>query len=84
MFTDIDVARLPKSKHDLDMVDKSEGVEEGEMEAWDDVKGRPLNPRMVQEARDQEMGYVKDHQVYKHSTIKECYDRTGAAPIETG
>ena len=47
MFAGIDDVRLPKSKQNLDMVDKSEGVEEEEMEAWDDVKGRPLNPKLV-------------------------------------
>ena len=53
------------------------------MEAWDDVKGRPLNPKMVQEARDQEMGYVRHHKVYHYSSIKECFQKAGAAPIET-
>ena len=29
------------------------------------------------------MTYVRDHQVYEHSSIRECYERTGAAPIDT-
>ena len=29
------------------------------------------------------MGYVREHTVYKHSTLKECYLKTGKAPIET-
>ena len=76
MFDGIGDARFPESSPNIDGIDE-------EMEAWDDVKGTPLIPHLVQEARDLEMKYVRDHTVYEYSTLKECRERTGANPVET-
>ena len=52
--------------------------------ATDDVKGGWLDYDGVVKARDEEMMYVKKHQVYKRVPLKMCYEETGKGPIDTG
>merc|ERR1711994_439318 len=78
-------AQLPESTFDkaLDAVDGAD-VNPGEgWEAWDDVKHRPLDPKLVQDARGVEMQYVKEHRVYGYATIEECRKVTGREPVDT-
>ena len=47
----------------------------------DDVHGTPLNEKKVMEARGKEMEYFRKMKVYVKTTLKECWDQTGQAPI---
>ena len=51
------------------------------MEAWDDVSGKALDPEKVKEARTEELGYFRRYEVYKKVPTKECWEKTGKAPI---
>ena len=52
-----------------------------EWEAEEDVKGEPLDPREVKSARDKEMKYLWDMEVYEYSTEAEAPARTGRNPV---
>ena len=67
-------------KLDILAVDVNEEPPE-EWEAEDDVKGRPLDPREVKRAREKEMKYLWDMDVYEHSTEAEARARTGRNPV---
>ena len=49
--------------------------------AWDDVSGAALNPKMVREARQEEMAYVNQMKLYDKVLISECKRITGKMPI---
>ena len=51
-------------------------------DAYDDVKGGPLDPQGVQEARAKEIEYLKTQGVYGYSTNEEARTRTGKNPIK--
>ena len=53
----------------------------GEARAYDDVKGTELDIRKVRAARDYEMKYVFDMNIYKYSTMDDCWKATGKPPI---
>ena len=50
---------------------------------YDSISGEWLDTELVQAARKEEMAEVKKHKVYEKVDVKECYDRTGKAPIGT-
>ena len=52
-----------------------------EWEAEDDVKGGPLDPREVKTAREKEIKYLLDMEVYEYSTAAEAWARTGRNPV---
>ena len=52
-----------------------------DLEAWDDVSGKALDPEKVKEARKEELGYFRRYEVYKKVPTKECWEKTGKAPI---
>ena len=52
-----------------------------EWEAEDDVKGGPLDPREVKAARQKELQYLWDMEVYEYSTEAEVRARTGRNPV---
>ena len=55
---------------------------EDELEmAWDDVSGAELDPKVVKQARSEEIEYVRKWSFYTKVLIKERYDKTGKAPI---
>ena len=56
---------------------------EEESTAWDDTTGEELDAEKVREARGDEIEEVHKHQVYRKVPIKECWDVTGKAPIQT-
>ena len=51
-------------------------------EAWDDVTGLPLDPGGVAKARQEEMQCYRQMNVYDNVPLKQCWDRTGRAPIK--
>ena len=51
--------------------------------AVDDQSGGELIPKLVREARQSEIAYFKDMQVYTKVPIEECWEVTGADPIST-
>ena len=57
--------------------------EEDDVVAWDDMKHRELDPKEVKKARQVEMGYVREHNVYTYAPVAECRAVTGAEPIGT-
>jgi len=64
-----------------------DAVEEGNQdimesyETWDDVSGKPLDTSMVKRARKDELEEFQKHGVYHKVPIKECWDKTGKAPL---
>ena len=68
---------LPKL--DILAVDPDEELQE-EWDAEDDVKGGPLDPHEVNNAREQEMKYLWDMEVFEYSTEAEARARTGRKP----
>ena len=58
------------------MVDADEKLPE-EWEAEDNVKGGPLDPREVKIAREKEIKFLWDMEVYEYSTEAEARARTG-------
>ena len=52
-----------------------------DLEAWDDVSGKALDPEKVREARKEELGYFHRYEVYEKVPTRECWERTGKAPI---
>ena len=72
--------RLPLPKLDILAVDADE-TEPEEWEAEDDVKGGPLDPREVKAARQKEIQYLWDMEVYEYSTEAESRARTGRSPV---
>ena len=69
---------LPKL--DILAVDADEQLRE-EWEAEDDVKGGPLHPREVKTAREKEIKYLWDVEVYEYSAEAEARARTGRNPF---
>ena len=65
--------------------DEEEGEgEEGEwMTAWDDVKGRELDPRRVLQARAEEIEYIHKMKLYRKVPKALCKEVLGKVPIRT-
>ena len=55
--------------------------DEGEQEAWDDVKGGELLIKEVKAARKEEVTYMEKREIWGLSPIQECWDKTGKAPV---
>ena len=58
-------------------------VEEGESEImfWDDISGEPLSTERVIRARLEEIEEFRKREVYDKVPIRQCWERTGKAPI---
>ena len=84
MVDDGDLVPLSKLKvvdvNASDHVHKLSQEADGSWVAWDDLKGCPLNPDKVKEARGEEMGYVFRREVYTPSSLEECKRVTGRGP----
>ena len=52
-------------------------------EFYDDLSGKPLDPKLVRMAREDEIKGALSHNVWTKVPTKECYDKTGKAPIGT-
>lgn len=52
-------------------------------EADDDVTGEQLDAEGVKQARRDEIEEIKKHRVYTKVPVKDCWDKTGKAPIKT-
>ena len=66
-----------KKRYKIVEVDNDEELEM----AWDDVSGAELDTKAVKQARIEEIEYVRKMSLYTKVPIKECYERTGKAPI---
>ena len=51
--------------------------------SWADITGEELDSSGVMMARNEEIKAVHEHEVYHKRPIKECWDKTGKAPIKT-
>ena len=60
-------------------VDKSE--QGGWEDRWGDVKGGKLDGELVAKARVEEIGYMKRRGIWRVVPQRECWERTGKAPI---
>ena len=58
-------------------------IGEKERRAWDDQTGEELEWDGVTQARGEEMREVHKHGIYTKVPTKECWDKTGKAPIKT-
>ena len=71
----------------MDLVDEVQSIMDNPRdflkEYWDDASGNALYPEGIRKARAEEMGYVRDLQVYSKVPISECWAKTGRAPIGT-
>jgi hypothetical protein len=50
------------------------------MEAWDDVKNSYLDPKLVIEARMEEISFMRSEGVYEKVHLDECYRVKGSGP----
>eukprot|EP00959_Pyramimonas_sp_CCMP1952_P271255 5670736-Pyramimonas_sp.AAC.1 len=58
--------------------------ENGEIiQAWDDVTGNELDPKLTMKARQEEMEQFRKHKVYEKVEEEVCWQVTGEAPIGT-
>ena len=48
---------------------------------WDEVMGKQLDAEGVKKAREEEMGHVRNLEVYTKVPIQQCWDRTGKGPV---
>ena len=54
---------------------------EDEYEAFDDVKGGKLFVDLVRTARQEEMQFVRERQIYEYRITFECIQKTGRPPV---
>ena len=73
----------------VDEVEEREGDEESEdwmkqhdgEPMWDDASGKPLDPKLVGEAREEELREFRKLGVYIKVPVSRCWDATGKKPI---
>ena len=51
------------------------------LEAWDDISGQRLDPKLMVQARREEIAYFRQMGVYEKVDIAESWRETGKAPI---
>ena len=49
----------------------------------DDVHGTPLRSDLVREARAEELRWIRKAGIYSRVPLRQCYERTGKAPLDT-
>ena len=50
---------------------------------YDNVSGKPLDPKLVRIARAEEIDGANKHNVWTKVSVNECWDQTGKGPIGT-
>ena len=50
---------------------------------WDEMSGKPLEPKAVANARKEELAELEKHKVFVKVPITECWRVTGAEPVGT-
>ena len=75
-----DLERLEDGQHNV----PEEEAFLDNLEAWDDVNGEQLDPTGARKARLEEVEYVRKVKLYDKVPIRQCYDRTGKAPMCSG
>ena len=76
----------PKKKSTVEQIEVfNVNEEELEVEEWafDDVDGRPIDKKLVREARKEEMAFMKKIPVFEEVSLEECWKMTGRPPIST-
>ena len=66
---------------DKEWQDQEDEAYEGVEEYWDDTSGHVLDPRLVKEAREEEMVEFRKHGVCAKVPIQDCIHETGRKPI---
>ena len=73
---------------DLHGVEQGYGMDvegaEGEWDGWvalDDVKGGPLPPGLVREARLKELAYLRNRCVYRYASLQDAIKAVGRRPL---
>ena len=56
-------------------------TDKGEHEARDDLSGEKLPQAGVRAARKEEVGYMEGRKLWTQRPVKECWDKTGKAPV---
>ena len=54
---------------------------EDDCEAFDDVKGGNLPVALVRTARQEEMQFVRDREIFEYRPTAECVQKTGRPPV---
>ena len=49
--------------------------------AWDDVRDKPIDVKKVQEARMEEINYMKSKGIWTEVDVSECRPKTGRSPV---
>ena len=74
---------LMKAARDVEEKYKTieENLDDQLEEAWDDVSGAQLDPKVVKLARQEEVDYIHKMNLYIKVPVKECHQKTGKGPI---
>ena len=56
-------------------------TDKGEYEALDDLSGENLPQEGVRLARKEEVGYMEGRKLWTPKPVKECWEKTGKAPV---
>ena len=74
------LAELKKAVDNANQCHESE-IHFSDYEAWDDNTNVELDPKMVYKARQDEVDYVRQMNLYTKVSIDECVKKTGKKPI---
>ena len=58
-------------------------IQQYDSEFYDDLSGKPLDPKLVRAARAEEIEGARAHKVWIKVPTSECYERTGKKPVAT-
>ena len=89
LFFNMNIDTITNSKQFMDeakkIKEKHYTVEEDDQPqfeiAWDDVSGAELDPKVVRQARREEIEYVREMDLCNKVTTQECYAKIRKAPI---
>ena len=73
--------RIDENGHVAVCNDFVHNINDNDIEFYDDVSGRKLNPQIVEAARREELALFQKHTVYEKVPLQRCIDETGKQPI---
>ena len=68
---------------DLDEHKLMQPVQQYDSPTHNDVNGKVLDPKLVYEARSEEIAGARKHGVWITTPVRECWDATGKGPVGT-
>ena len=81
----VSVATASPTWDDVDAVEPDEAEYEVEVadDTYDGKTGELLSPELVNEARKEELGFMRQIELYDEVPLSECWEATGKPPIDT-